>query len=218
MKNQSTLLPKKKIWLSLLLFLAMAGLVYPLNLLLKQSDLSHMVILNLGTTILLLYQWKLVENHYVRFKNDFKECVFYLVLSLLVTSFWLQCFLWIEAPVPLALQQSLIRYGYARPVLFISYSFVQAFLWGFLYKILSDRFSSRLRIRFKLFLSAFVFALVSSLLFLTNSWIGNSLLILYQFGIGLMIAYSYHQTRTVIPSTLALTLLYFISLCLRYKH
>ncbi len=208
-------LSTKRIVISLLLFLAIPVCAHISNIFAQQSDICFSTFLNLFAFLLLFYDWNLFTIHYNRSKYNLSTTGMYFVIGLiLLTLLSLLNRIFINGTFVLPLQSSLIRYGYARPSMYVAFSFSQALVLTIIYKCLTDRFEIQGKELQVLLLSSFLLAFVYLICFIPFSfeiWIRT---LLYNILLFLILGYLYNQSHSMMPGLLSMTLVYLLLMLL----
>lgn len=165
MKNP-TRLSKKRILISILLFLCIPLLSFFLEPLIHNHTLTQMFVINLITWILILYDWNLFALHYNRCKAEPGKAVRYTLLGMGLVGVWIWICQFLLFKGHLFPDFSSIRsYPAAWPAVCIAYSFGHAALINIGFKVMTDRFRIKGQVLLAILATAFIFGTFYTLLF-----------------------------------------------------
>ena len=209
-QKELTTLPLKRVLISLLLFLLCALSWRIFDVFIKEVYISKMISINLFGSILIIYNWPLIELHHERIKdNNDKYLFFVLNLSFIgILTFISKRIFQAEILIPEDI--ILISYGYARPGMYFAFSLIKAFLINISFKCLTDHLDIKQKELQVILVSSLVFGLVLTLAFtplnisiLSRTYLYNILLIAF-------LSYSYNQTSSLLPGTIALAIVHLL--------
>ena len=209
-QKELTTLPLKRVLISLLLFLLCALSWRIFDVFIKEVYISKMISINLFGSILIIYNWSLIELHHERIKENNDKYLFF-VLNLLfigILTFISKRIFQAEILIPEDI--ILISYGYARPGMYFAFSLIKAFLINISFKCLTDHLDIKQKELQVILVSSLVFGLVLTLAFtplnisiLSRTYLYNILLIAF-------LSYSYNQTSSLLPGTIALAIVHLL--------
>ena len=209
-QKELTTLPLKRVLISLLLFLLCALSWRVFDVFIKEVYISKMISINLFGSILIIYNWPLIELHHERIKDNSDKYLFF-VLNLLfigILTFISKRIFQAEILIPEDI--ILVSYGYARPGMYIAFSLIKAFLINISFKCLTDHLDIKQKELQVILVSSLVFGLVLTLAFtplnisiLSRTYLYNILLIAF-------LSYSYNQTSSLLPGTIALAIIHLL--------
>ena len=209
-QKELTTLPLKRVLISLLLFLLCALSWRIFDVFIKEVYISKMISINLFGSILIIYNWSLIELHHERIKDNNDKYLFF-VLNLLfigILTFISKRIFQAEILIPEDI--ILISYGYARPGMYFAFSLIKAFLINISFKCLTDHLDIKQKELQVILVSSLVFGLVLTLAFtplnisiLSRTYLYNILLIAF-------LSYSYNQTSSLLPGTIALAIVHLL--------
>lgn len=207
LKTNSTL-SIKRITITILVFCAIPALAHLVNIALTQYDISLMFSLNLGATILIMYDWNLFGIHYNRAKYNIQDTILYSIVAFICISIWtyistnyLRCIVIIPDSV------ALTRYGYARIGMFIAYSFCEASALCIVEKCATDHLKVSHHEIQVILSSGILIGALTTILFLPSFNILTILTtLLYNVVLCTILSYLYNQSHTFIPGLIGFAL------------
>lgn len=165
MKNP-TRLSKKRIFISLSIFLLIPLVSFFLNRFIHNDTLTYMFTINLVTWILILYDWNFFGIHYNRCKKEPLPALRHTLYGIGLIAAWLwiaQIFLHGSPFFP---DFSSIRtYPAAYPAVLIAYSFGHGTLMNIGFKVMTDRIRVKKQVLLAILLSAVFFGTFYTFLF-----------------------------------------------------
>lgn len=204
--QSNTKLSKKRVIITLLVFVVTPLLAHVLNLFLSQYDISLMFSLNLCATILIMYNWNLFGIHYNRAKyNFFDTCIYAFVAFILITLWTYLSNRYLRCIVIMPSSLILKRYGYARIGMLIAYSFSEASIINIVEKVSTDHIQIKHRELQVILLSGIAIGILLTLLFLPSKNILTILItLLYNVVLCTLLSYFYNQSHSFIPGMIGL--------------
>lgn len=123
MTNTSiTTLSKKRILITLAIFICTPLLAHLINIAVVQYDLSLMFSLNLGAAVMIMYNWNLFGVHYNRAKYNFIDTCIYSFIAFVLFTLWTYISnRYLKCIVIMPRTEVLVRYGYARIGMLVAY-------------------------------------------------------------------------------------------------
>ena len=204
-------LSNKRIAISILLIVCIPLFSYLFNIYAKQYDISLMVSFNLFTCILLIYDWNLFGIHYNRSKKDIQFTIIYIIVGVIAIGILsILNTLLFHGNLVLPKKTTLTSYGYARPGLFLGFSFVQSLALSIFYKCLTDRFQIQNKELQTILISSFVIGFIYLVAFNPFDlyvWIKTYV---YNIILIAILAYLYNQSHSLLPGCIAMGIVYFI--------
>ena len=209
-QKELTTLPLKRVLISLLLFLLCALSWRIFDVFIKEVYISKMISINLFGSILITYNWPLIELHHERIKDNSDKYLFFVVNLLFIGILTFISKIIFQAEILIPEDIILVSYGYARPGIYIAFSLIKAFLINISFKCLTDHLDIKQKELQVILVSSLVFGLVLTLAFtplnisiLSRTYLYNILLIAF-------LSYSYNQTSSLLPGTLALAIIHLL--------
>lgn len=219
MSNTSlTTLSKKRVMITLAIYILVPVVAHLVNLALQQYDISLMFSLNLAATILIMYNWNLFGVHYNRAKQNISDTFIYSIFAFLIIGSWTYISnYFLKCIVIMPSKNVLIQYGYARIGMLIAYSFSEASIISIVEKVATDHMQVKRRELQVILLSGLMIGLLTTILFLPSKNILTILItLLYNVILCTLLSYFYNQTHSFIPGILGFagSNLAFMILCL----
>lgn len=202
--NSITTLSIKRIVITLLILVMIPFGARFINIYLQQYDISLMFTMNVGGSIMIMYNWNLFSLHYNRAKHDMIDTIFYTIVAFLLIAIWTWFSLsFLNCRIILPSSDVLERYGYALPGMLVAYSFMEASVFCISAKCATDHFNIHQRELQTILATGILFGALITLLFLPSP---NIMIIittlLYNVVLMTLEAYSYNQTHSFIPGLL----------------
>ena len=208
-KNVTTL-PLKRVLISLLLFFLAAITWRAFDLLLHEIYISKMISINIFGSLLMIYNWSLIELHHNRIKNNNDKYLFFVLNVLFIAAVTYFGKVFLNAEILLPPRIILVSYGYARIGMLIGFSFIKAFLINISFKCLTDNLDIKHKELQVILVSSLVFGLLFTLGFTELSISSLFRTYLYNVLIVGFSSYSYNQTTSILPATIALAVVHFL--------
>ncbi len=204
--QSNTKLSKKRVIITLIVFVMAPLLAHVLNLFLSQYDIALMFSLNLCATILIMYNWNLFGIHYNRAKyNFFDTCIYAFIAFILITLWTYLSNRYLRCIVIMPSSQILKRYGYARIGMLIAYSFSEASIINIVEKVSTDHIQIKHRELQVILLSGIAIGILLTVLFLPSKNILTILItLLYNVVLCTILSYFYNQSHSFIPGMIGL--------------
>ncbi len=206
--NSITTLSLKRIVITLLILVMIPFGARFINIYLQQYDISLMFTMNVGGSIMIIYNWNLFSLHYNRAKNNMIDTIFYTIVAFLLIAVWTWFSLsFLNCRIILPSSDVLERYGYALPGMLIAYSFMEAAVFCISAKCATDHFNIHHRELQTILATGILFGTLITVIFLpsTNIMIIITTL-LYNVVLMTFEAYFYNQTHSFIPGLLGFAL------------
>ncbi len=215
MSESSSTLTTRHILVSMLLFTAIPFLARFVNAFVVQDSISLMFSMNICASLLVFYNWKLIDLHLKRYMSSFEDSVLFTIIGAIALWLWLwvgQRFLQAETLLPE--RNILIAYGYARPGMLIAFSLMKAFAMNITFKVMTDHMNVAGRELETILISGFLFGFLLTVLY-TGFDLGLiARTYLYNVILSAVLSYLYNQTNSILTGTFALTLVSLASMIL----
>ncbi len=207
MTKSITTLSKKRVIITLLIFICTPILAHVLNFALEQYDISLMFSLNLCATVLIMYNWNLFGIHYNRAKYNFFDTCIYIFIAFVIFTLWTYvCNRFLRCIVIIPSEEVLRSYGYARIGMLIAYSFSESCIITIVEKVATDHMQVRHRELQIILLSGITIGTLLTILFIPSLNILTILItLLYNVVLCTALSYLYNQSHTFIPGMIGLT-------------
>lgn len=205
-KTKSTL-SGKHIFISTLLIAGIRLAAYGINLLTRQDGIAMMAAMNLCTSVLIAYNWPLIDRHWRRSMANFGDFLLFTAIGTVAIMLMTWASIrFLKADVLLPERALLIGVGYARPGMLIAFSIMEACMLNIGFKNVTDHMDVRNKELQAILISAIVFGLFMTVLF--TEW---NLLILvrtlpYWLLLTMILSYLYNQCHSIIPGIISLSL------------
>jgi hypothetical protein len=208
MRTRSSL-SKRRILISLLLFISISPLASPLNIFVHQYEISLMFSMNVLCAVLLYYDWNLFGIHYNRAKSNIRDTILYGAIGLLLLCAWrFFCVDLLKAEILVPNGTVLRSYGYARPGMMTAYSLMESCALSIAYKCLTDHIVAKGKELQTILLSGLLSGILATVLFFPYSSILSFICtLLYSVGTMIILAYLYNQTRSIISGIFSIAFL-----------
>ena len=202
MTNTSiTTLSRKRILITLAIFICTPLLAHLINIAVVQYDLSLMFSLNLGAAVMIMYNWNLFGIHYNRAKYNFIDTCIYSFIAFVLFTLWTYISnRYLKCIVIMPRTEVLVRYGYARIGMLIAYSFSEASMLCIVGKCATDPLTIHHRELQIILLSGISIGLLTTILFLPSKNLLTILItLLYNVVLCTILSYLYNQSNSFIP-------------------
>ena len=202
----------KRILISLAIFILIPFAAHLIDLKINQYAISLMFCMNIGTSILIIYDWNLFGIHYNRAKHNAMDTILYTAIGAILIMLWIYVGSnFLQANIILPGNSDLIEYGYARPGMMIAFSFMEAACVSISFKCFTDHLNVRGKEFQVILLSGLLFGLLFTVIYLPVWDVGLFFrTYLYNMVLTAYLAYLYNQCHTFIPGMLAMSIIYFI--------
>ncbi len=208
METKSTL-TFKRIIITSVLFFCIPLISYLFDTIISNITISYSLTISIVSFIFIIYNWHLFALHYNRAKKNIGDSIFYTVFGVLVIG--LLTFLnqkYIHGYLLLADVETLKKYQAASLLLIFVYSFSFNFSLTIAYKCVVDRIKFAVSTVQVILFSGLFFALLFTIFFVPFN---ISLMIssfLYYSLLYIFCSYLYNQSGSLIPSIIALTIVF----------
>ena len=189
MTNTSiTTLSKKRILITLAIFICTPLLAHLINIAVVQYDLSLMFSLNLGAAVMIMYNWNLFGIHYNRAKYNFIDTCIYSFIAFVLFTLWTYISnRYLKCIVIMPRTEVLVRYGYASMLCIVG-------------KCATDPLTIHHRELQIILLSGISIGLLTTILFLPSKNLLTILItLLYNVVLCTILSYLYNQSNSFIP-------------------
>lgn len=215
MSNTLSSLSTRRIIISLIIFFLIPLTAYVLDIFISDYDLSLMLSMNVLTSVLIIYNWELVEIHYNRAKGNLPDTILFFVIGLILIRLcaWFgMSFLKITPLFPSP--ETAARYPYAIPPLLAAFSFMEAALVNISFKCITDHLDVRSREIQAILISGILFGFVFTAAFMPRPFSLNILFRTYLYNLVLVsiLSYLYNQSNSLIPGVLSMGCVYLLLL------
>lgn len=217
MSNESTTLPYSRIILSVCYFLIVPVFSPLINMIIQNQLISYTFAVSLSGLLLMIQNWDLLAIHGNRFKDDYKEAIFFTIIGILIMSFlvWANTN-YLNAFLPLIAKESLQAFSwFIAPILIIN-TFVFAMNYVIVFKCVTDRLKLKHAEAVVILLSGFIFALLFTVTYIPFDMIAWLKGYLFYFVITIIISYLYNQTHSFLPGMFSLGFVLFLFNLLNY--
>lgn len=209
MSSPVSKLSAKRIFISLLIIILIPISAHYLDMLTQIHDISLMCSMNIGISLLIMYDWNLFGIHYNRAKaNLFDTLLFTLIGCAGISAvFWISEHFLMASPV-LPDPKVMRAYGYARPGMWAAFSFMQAVLVNMGFKVMTDPLKIKTRELQTILLTGLLFPLLFTALFTPFDIVLIARTYLYNFLLVTLLSYMYNQSHSIMPGILSMTIVY----------
>ena len=209
MSESVSKLSAKRILISLLIIILIPVGAHYLDRLTQIHDISLMCAMNIGISLLIMYDWNLFGIHYNRSKaNLFDTLLFTLIGCAGITALIWASNRWLQPVMVLPDVKVMRAYGYARPGMWVAFSFMEAVLVNMGFKILTDPLKIKTRELQTILLTGLLFPLLFTALFTPIDIVLLARTYLYNFVLVTLLSYMYNQSHSIMPGILAMTIVY----------
>lgn len=211
-EHSNSTLSIKRILISFAIFITIPLTAHLVNIFINQYAIALMFSMNIGGAALIIYDWNLFGIHYNRAKYNLMNTIIFTVIGAILIMVWLYIGSNIlKANIVIPGTTDLIQYGYARPGMFIAFSFIEATAASLTFKCMTDHVAIHGKNILYIFISCVIFSALFTILFLSSmdvslffrTW-------LYNFILTILLSYLYNQSHTIFPGILAMSLVYFL--------
>ena len=208
MSKRNTTLSKKRVLITILLFLAIPIGAKILNRSIQQYDISLMFTFNIFGSLIIFYDWNLFGVHYNRAKYNIDDTILYTIVAYVALMIWTIFSLDIlHCRIILPTGKTLTSFGYARLGMLISDSFIEAFSFSITIKSASDQLSISGREIPIILLTGLIAGITITFLFLPSHNLLTILTtILYNVILLIFLSYIYNQCGSFFPGAIAFAL------------
>lgn len=205
-------LSKKRVFLSLLIFFLIPVCAHVLDLFIDQFAISLMFCMNVGTSILIIYDWNLFGIHYNRAKSNLFDAVLFVAFGGILILLWLYVGShFLKANIILPGESDLTGYGYARPGMIIAFSLMEAACVSISFKCFTDHLDVRGKELQAILFSGLLFGLFFTVIYLPSFNLGLFFrTYLYNIVLIMFISYLYNQSHSILPGMCAMAAVYLI--------
>lgn len=205
----------KRILISLFIFAMIPVIRSILNPFVKNETIAYTFAFTFAGWFLIIYDWNLFGIHYNRCKNKLGDTALFTVIGILLIGCWAffnRSFL--KGNMILADSETIHQYYFAFPVIYLAFSYIQAFVINISFKCLTDHLDIREKELLIILVSGFSFGLLYTLLFTPLEF--NLLVRTYLYNVILtcILSYLYNQSSSFIPGILAMGTIYLIFMIL----
>lgn len=204
--HSSSSLSGKHMFVSLLIFMAIPVCAHLINIPVDQYDISLMACMNIGGAVQIFYNWNLFGIHYNRAKEHPADTMLFALIAFVLILLWTWVGLaLLKCRIIIPSREVLQSFGYARPGMLISYSFMEAAVFVITCKCITDHFEIRHQELQTILLTGLIFGILITVFFLPGYNILTIITtLLYNVVLMTMEAYSYNQTHSFIAGMLGL--------------
>ncbi|MFV0380302.1 MAG: hypothetical protein ACK5KQ_05685 [Anaerorhabdus sp.] len=207
MSSNSTTLTISRILKSTLCFFLIPILANNITKLINNEIVSFTLSIHLSALILFSMNWDLVSIHYKRFKDDFNESIFFVIIGVIIISILLFVnHFYFNAFSLVINKEELSQVSFFIPLILFAYSFLFASIYIITFKCLSDRLVLKQAEITVISSSSFIFSLLFVIIFIPFDkilWLKGYI---FYFIITIILSYLYNQTKSLFTSMLAFSI------------
>jgi hypothetical protein len=175
----------------------------------NQNAIALMYAVNVCTSALIVYNWKLIDRHCGRIRGNLPDTLLFTVIGTAAFGLWTWISMaFLKADLLLPEPLALIGIGYARPGMIAAFSVMEACMLNIGFKNLTDHLNVRNRELQAILFSAVLFGLLMTLLFTERTpLLMLSTYLYWMIAVGIL-SYLYNQSHSIIPGIAAVTIVH----------
>ena len=198
----------KRIFITLLLFVAVRLIGDGLDLFVGVPTISYTFALNFIGWVMIIYDWNLFGIHYNRFKKNPGDGLLFAFIGMILLGGWTyvnEHFLHCVEMFPDV--EVIRRYFFASPAIIIAFTFIWSVLVSLSFKAVTDRFDIRDKELLIILSSGFVFGLILTAIYTPLSLNMFVPTYLYNTVLIIILSYLYNQSGSLISGIIAYSLI-----------
>ena len=205
MSISKTTLTYKRIILSMIIFFIIPLLFPVLNYFLNDETITYTCLINVFTAILMIYDYNLVALHYNRIKKNFKECLLYDLVGIIIFALIFVFNHFLLHGSFLTIDPHIFKKYYGGAILMLfAYCLMLPIAMSICYKCLTDRLNIKSQELMVILFSGLFFGLLFTIAFVPydiNLWIRSYIL---NALITSVLSYIYNHSTSFLVSALSL--------------
>ena len=202
-----TTIPFPKILISLVIYFALPLSAVWLNRFVDSLTITYALIYSATALILVIINWNVFNLHLQRFSQNIKDCLLFTLICLIAIIVLHLGYHYILQPGGMIIEREiLLHYTFFIPAMVLAYSVCYAVSFTLAFKIFVDRIHLQVNESMTILITGFLFGLLCTAGLLPSSFDQFLRLFGYFFLTSTLASYAYNQTHSIIPMTLAYSL------------
>ena len=196
-----------KILISLIVYFTLPLSAAWLNQFVDSMTITHTMIYSATALILISLNWEVFSLHLQRFSKNIKDCLLFTLICFVVIVLLQLAYHFVLRPDNTILEREiLLHYTIFIPAMVLAYSVCYAVSFTLAFKIFVDRIHLQVNESMTILISGFLFGFLCTASLLPSTFDQFLRLFGYFFLTSTLASYAYNQTHSIIPMTLAYSL------------
>lgn len=202
-----TTIPFPKILISLVIYFVLPLSAVWLNRFVDSLTITYTLIYSATALILVIINWNVFSLHLQRFSQNIKDCLLFTLICLIAIIVLQLGYHYILQPGGMIVEREiLLHYTFFIPAMVLAYSLCYAVSFTLAFKIFVDRIHLQVNESMTILISGFLFGFLCTAGLLPSTFDQFLRLFGYFFLTSTLASYAYNQTHSIIPMTLAYSL------------
>ena len=202
-----TTIPFPKILISLVIYFVLPLSAVWLNRFVDSLTITYTLIYSATALILVIINWNVFSLHLQRFSQNIKDCLLFTLICLIALLVLQLGYHYILQPGGMIVEREiLLHYTFFIPAMVLAYSVCYAVSFTLAFKIFVDRIHLQVSESMTILISGFLFGFLCTVSLLPSTFDQFLRLFGYFFLTSTLASYAYNQTHSIIPMTLAYSL------------
>lgn len=202
-----TTIPFPKILISLVIYFVLPLSAVWLNRFVDSLTITYTLIYSATALILVSINWNVFSLHLQRFSQNIKDCLLFTLICLIALLVLQLGYHYILQPGGMIVEREiLLHYTFFIPAMVLAYSLCYAVSFTLAFKIFVDRIHLQVNESMTILISGFLFGFLCTVGLLPSTFDQFLRLFGYFFLTSTLASYAYNQTHSIIPMTLAYSL------------
>lgn len=202
-----TTIPFPKILISLVIYFVLPLSAVWLNRFVDSLTITYTLIYSATALILVIINWNVFSLHLQRFSQNIKDCLLFTLICLIAIIVLQLGYHYILQPGGMIVEREiLLHYTFFIPAMVLAYSLCYAVSFTLAFKIFVDRIHLQVNESMTILISGFLFGFLCTVGLLPSTFDQFLRLFGYFFLTSTLASYAYNQTHSIIPMTLAYSL------------
>ena len=202
-----TTIPFPKILISLVIYFVLPLSAVWLNRFVDSLTITYTLIYSTTALILVSINWNVFSLHLQRFSQNIKDCLLFTLICLIAIIVLQLGYHYILQPGGMIVEREiLLHYTFFIPAMVLAYSLCYAVSFTLAFKIFFDRIHMQVNESMTIFIYGFLFGFLCTVGLLPSTFDQFLRLFGYFFLTSTLASYAYNQTHSIIPMTLAYSL------------
>ncbi|MCH1941516.1 hypothetical protein [Holdemania massiliensis] len=202
-----TTIPFPKILISLVIYFVLPLSAVWLNRFVDSLTITYTLIYSATALILVIINWNVFSLHLQRFSQNIKDCLLFTLICLIAIIVLQLGYHYILKPGGMIVEREiLLHYTFFIPAMVLAYSLCYAVSFTLAFKIFVDRIHLQVNESMTILISGFLFGFLCTVGLLPSTFDQFLRLFGYFFLTSTLASYAYNQTHSIIPMTLAYSL------------
>lgn len=202
-----TTIPFPKTLISLVIYFVLPLSAVWLNRFVDSLTITYTLIYSATALILVIINWNVFSLHLQRFSQNIKDCLLFTLICLIALLVLQLGYHYILQPGGMIVEREiLLHYTFFIPAMVLAYSLCYAVSFTLAFKIFVDRIHLQVNESMTILISGFLFGFLCTVGLLPSTFDQFLRLFGYFFLTSTLASYAYNQTHSIIPMTLAYSL------------